>query len=61
MNSDTRKKNFSELKNKLRNKFPQLTEADLSSEEGDESSVMRMVEYKLHKSTDEMKEIISDL
>ena len=53
--------NLRELKDKLRVEYPQLTETDLRHEEGKEESMLRMVEYKLHKTTPEMKIIIDSL
>jgi hypothetical protein len=50
--------NWDELKNKLRRIYPQLTEADLFSSEGDEDIMLRMVEYKLGKTKKEMRKII---
>ncbi len=56
-----KKKNWNELKTKLRKKYPQLTEADLQHKEGKEESMLRMVEYKLQKTKKEMREIISGI
>jgi len=61
MNTDFTPVTIDELKNKLRNKFPQLTETDLSSTEGNENKMMRMVEYKLGKTKKEMKKIMAEL
>jgi hypothetical protein len=52
---------ITELTDKLRTKYPQLTEADLRHEDGKEEYMLRMVEYKLHKTTPEMKVIIDRL
>ena len=54
-------RNWEALKNKLRIKYPQLTEADLEYEEGKEDSMLRMVEYKLRKTKKEMRKIIADI
>ncbi len=51
--------NWDELKNKLRKEYPQLTEEDLQNDEGLEENMLRMVEYKLQKTKDEMREIIA--
>ena len=51
--------NWDDLKNKLRKKYPQLTEADLQHKEGMEQDMLRMVEYKLGKTKKEMQEIIA--
>jgi len=52
---------WDELKTKLRKKYPQLTDADFQHKEGKEESMLRMIEYKLRKSKEQMKEIIADL
>jgi hypothetical protein len=57
----TKQWNLEELKEKLRIKYPQLTETDLQHEEGMEESMFRMVEYKLHKTKPEMQNIIAEL
>jgi len=61
MDLTSKRWNLKELKDKLRTKYPQLTEADLRHEEGKEEYMLRMVEYKLHKTTHEMKIIIDKL
>ena len=53
--------NWDELKTKLRNKYPQLTDADLYYQEGNEEKMLRMVEYKLKKTRNEMRDIIVKL
>lgn len=53
--------NWEELKDKLRKNYPQLTETDLQNEEGFEESMLRMIEYKLQKTKQEMQEIIAGL
>ena len=50
-----------ELKTKLRKKYPQLSETDLQHKEGREEGMLRMVEYKLGKTKQEMQEIIERL
>lgn len=52
---------WDELKSKLKAKFPQLTDEDLKHESGYETSMLRMVEYKLQKTKQEMQEIIARL
>ena len=42
-------------------KYPQLTDADLYCLEGNENSMLRMLEYKLRKTKQEMQEIIAGL
>lgn len=54
-------KNLSELKTKLRNKYPQLTDADVYSTLGNEKDMLRMIEYKLRKTKEEMLDIIAGL
>jgi len=56
-----KQENWTELKIKLKEKYPQLTEEDLYHKEGMEKSMLRMVEYKLRKTSQEMKEIIAGL
>ena len=50
--------NWKGLITKLSKKFPELTEADLNYEEGMEECMLRMVEYKLRKTKQEMRDII---
>ena len=49
------------LKTMLRKKYPQLTEKDLQHNEGMEEGMLRMVEYKLGKTKQEMQKIIAGL
>lgn len=56
-----KKRNWNDLKTKLRLKYPQLTETDLQHNEGKEETMLRMVEYKLRKTKKEMREIISKI
>ena len=51
--------NWEELRSKLRKEYPQLTETDLQYKEGLEENMLRMVEYKLRKTKEEMREIIA--
>jgi hypothetical protein len=53
--------NWEALIRKLRIRYPQLTEADLEYEEGREDGMLRMVEYKLRKTKNEMLKIIADI
>jgi hypothetical protein len=57
----SKKWNLEELKSKLRIEYPQLTDTDMQHEEGKEENMFRMVEYKLHKTKPEMKQIIEEL
>jgi hypothetical protein len=50
-----------ELKFKLKKKYPHLTDIDFQHREGKEESMLRMIEYKLRKSKEQMQEIIADL
>jgi len=50
-----------ELKNKLKLKYPQLTDNDLISSKDNEIEMLRMIEYKLRKTKEEMQEIIAEL
>jgi hypothetical protein len=61
MNSNFDLRNLDGLKTLLRNKYPQLTEADLSSSEGNENDMLRMIEYKLGKTKRQLRKIITDL
>lgn len=47
MNASFNLKSLCELKTKLRNKYPQLTDADLHSSLGNENDMLQMIEYKL--------------
>jgi hypothetical protein len=53
--------NLMEFKNKIKQKYPYLTDDDLLSIEGKEVNMIRMVEYKLHKTKQEMACIIANL
>ncbi|HBZ68020.1 MAG TPA: general stress protein CsbD [Bacteroidales bacterium] len=55
------KKNWNELKTKLRLQYPELTEADFQYRDGNEESLLRMIEYKLRKTKREMRDIIKRL
>jgi hypothetical protein len=50
-----------ELQAKLKSKYPELTDADLEFQEPLEEDMLRMVEYKLSKTKEEMQEIIKKL
>lgn len=54
-------KNWEELISKLKLKYPKLTDADLKFYKGKEQEMLRMVEYKLHKTKQEMQVIIDKL
>lgn len=61
MNQNIDKENMQEFKAKIRKKYPQLTDNDLVSVNGYENDMLRMVEYKLRKTKQEMREIIAEL
>jgi hypothetical protein len=50
---------WSDLQDKLKVKYPELTDSDLQYEEAAEQDMLRMVEYKLRKTKNEMTHIIS--
>ena len=50
-----------ELQTKLKIQYPQLTDADLEYQELLGQDMLRMVEYKLGKTKEEMREIIAGL
>ncbi|MFC2089985.1 hypothetical protein ACFLT1_04350 [Bacteroidota bacterium] len=52
---------WDELKTKLKSKYPQLMPEDFKHRLGEEERMMRIIEYKLRKSKDQMKEIIAGL
>lgn len=52
---------WNELIMKLRRKYPQLTDTDFKHKEGEEESMLRLIEYKLRRSKEQMKEIIAGL
>ncbi len=53
--------NLYELKARLKNKFPCLTDSDLNYPEDDQNDMLTMVAYKLRKSKEEMQNIIKEL
>ena len=55
------KVSLEELKDKLKSKFPQLTESDLSVSETSDSCMMRMIEYKLRMTKKELRDVIAEL
>lgn len=59
MDTNTNQKHWDELKDKLRTKFPQLTETDLQHKAGMEEDMLRMVEYKLSKTKQELQIILN--
>lgn len=55
------KENVKELTAKLKNKYPSLTDSDLSVTNNNEGNMLTMVAYKLRKSKEEMSIIIEEL
>jgi len=52
---------WDELKIKLKKKYPQLLPSDFQHRPGEEERMMRIIEYKLRKSKEQMKQIIAGL
>jgi len=52
------KQNWDELIAKLRVNYPQLTDDDVKYKQGKEEKMLRMIEYKLGMTKEEMEEII---
>lgn len=61
MNIFSQETHWNVLIEKLRKRYPQLDEADFQHEEGQEESMLRMIEYKLSKTKEEFQEIIDGL
>jgi hypothetical protein len=61
MNELTTSDHWLELQTKLKSKYPQLTDADLEYKEPLQQDMLRIVEYKLGKTKEEMQEIITRL
>lgn len=51
---------WKQLTSKLKKQYPQLTEKDLEYKESEEEEMLRMIEYKLGKTREEMREIINE-
>jgi hypothetical protein len=54
------KGSWEQLISKLRKEYPQLTEKDLIYKENEEEEMLRMIEYKLGKTKEEMRELINE-
>ncbi|MGC9344384.1 MAG: hypothetical protein ACP5E3_16895 [Bacteroidales bacterium] len=52
---------LNELKNRLKDKYPNLKDSDLLITNNNEKSMLTMVAYKLRKSKEEMRKIVEDL
>ena len=61
MNELSTSQHWLELQTKLKAKYPELTDTDLEYQETKEQDMLRMVEYKLGKSKEEMQKIIIKL
>lgn len=61
MNELTTSGHWRELQVKLKLKYPELSETDLEYKEPLQQDMLRMVEYKLGKTKEEMQEIITNL
>lgn len=59
--SDANKGNWSEQKGKLKSKFPVLTDADLTYENGKKDEMFGKIEKKLGKTKQELHDIIGKL
>lgn len=59
MNELTTSDHWRELQARLKIKYPELTEADLEYQEPLQQDMLRMVEYKLGKTKEELQEIIA--
>lgn len=55
------KQNWTELKGKLKAKFPVLTDADLQYADGKKDEMMGKIQQKIGKTKQELSEIISSL
>ena len=61
MNTTYNSEKLSDLKTKLRNKYPQLSDSDVHYNVGNEAEMLRMVAYKIRKTRQEMHEIVEKL
>ncbi len=52
---------WNEKKEKLKQQFPAITDDDLHFYNGKEKEMMEMLEYKLGKTKDELRNIITEL
>ena len=59
--SSPTKSNWSDQKNKLKAKYPVLTDADVHYEEGKKDEMFTKLQTKLGKTKDELKAIITAL
>ncbi len=61
MNDLTIKGNWNQIKGKLKQKYSELTEDDLTYAEGKEDELIGRLQEKLGKTKDEIKKEIADL
>lgn len=61
MDKNTSPGYWDELKSKLKKKYPQLVAADFYHKPGEEERMMRVIEYKLRKSKEQMRIIVEGL
>ncbi|MGB3180299.1 MAG: CsbD family protein [Cyclobacteriaceae bacterium] len=61
MNEDRAKGNWNEKKGKLKQKYGNLTDDDLTYAEGKEEELYGKLQKKLGKSKDEVKKIVDDI
>ena len=61
MNATVVKGNWNELKGKLKQKFANLTDDDLTFAEGKEEELLGRLQTRLGKTNEEMRKIMSDL
>jgi uncharacterized protein YjbJ (UPF0337 family) len=52
---------WNERKDKLKQKFPNISDTDLSFREGKEKEMMELLGYKLGKTQDELRGIVNEL
>ncbi|MBW6492328.1 MAG: hypothetical protein K0B15_14185 [Lentimicrobium sp.] len=55
------KKNLEDFKRRIREKYPELTDADLTHQDGMKEKMLRMIAYKLKKIKLEMNSLIAGL
>ncbi len=61
MNEQTMKGNWNEMKGKLKQKYGELTDDDLTYAEGKEDETWGKIQQKVGKTKDEIKKEIADM
>ena len=61
MNEQTAKGNWNEMKGKLKQKYGELTDDDLTYAEGKEDEAWGKIQQKVGKTKDEIKKEIADM